>query len=243
MGGFCFSKRILEMNIFIYSDESGVFDKVHNKYFVFGGIMFLSKDERDNFNRKYIHAENVIRSSESIASSTEVKAVNVSNKSKGKLFRSMNNIHKFGVIIQQGRLLDSIFLNKKSKQRYLDYAYKIAVKRKFEDMIKLGILNPEEVTGLYFFVDEHTTATDGLYELKEALEQEYKYGTHNFKYTTYYPPIFPNLKNLDVSFCNSESKTLVRAADIVANRLYYLCTTNSDLTDIVSDKFYIGKLP
>ena len=44
------------MNIFIYSDESGVFDKVHNKYFVFGGIMFLSKDERDNFNRKYINA-------------------------------------------------------------------------------------------------------------------------------------------------------------------------------------------
>ncbi len=231
------------MNIFIYSDESGVFDKVHNKYFVFGGIMFFSKDERDNFNRKYINAENIVRNSEAIPAATEVKAVNISNKFKGKLFRAMNQIHKFGVIIRQQKLLDSIFLNKKSKQRYLDYAYKIAVKRKFEDMIKLGLLNPDEVTGLYFFVDEHSTATDGIYELKEALEQEYKYGTHNYKYTIFYPPIFPNLQTVSVNFCNSESKPLVRAADIVANKLYYLCTKNSDLFDIITDKFFIASLP
>ena len=29
------------MNIYIYSDESGVFDKEHNDYFVFGGLIFL----------------------------------------------------------------------------------------------------------------------------------------------------------------------------------------------------------
>ena len=28
------------MNIYIYSDESGVFDKEHNDYFVFGGLIF-----------------------------------------------------------------------------------------------------------------------------------------------------------------------------------------------------------
>ena len=231
------------MNIFIYSDESGVFDKVHNKYFVFGGIMFLSKDERDNFNRKYINAENIVRNSDSIPAAMEVKAVNITNKAKGKLFRSMNQVHKFGVVIRQRKLLDSIFFNKKSKQRYLDYAYKIAVKRKFEDMINLGLLNPQEVTGLYFFVDEHTTATDGRYELKEALEQEYKYGTHNYKYTTFYPPIFPNLQEVRVEFCNSASKPLVRAADIVANKLYYLCVKDSDLFDIIKDNFFVAVLP
>ena len=55
------------MDIFIYSDESGVFDKKHNDFFVFGGLMFLSKDDKDNFNRKYLNAEKTVRKSESIS--------------------------------------------------------------------------------------------------------------------------------------------------------------------------------
>lgn len=231
------------MNIFIYSDESGVLDKKHNNFFVFGGLMFLSKDDKDNFNRKYIKAERTVRKNESITRSTEVKASGISNKSKGKLFRSMNNVHKFGVIVKQKRLLDTVFRNKKTKQRYLDYVYKIGVKRKFEDLIQLDIISPEDVTGLYFFIDEHTTATDGIYELKESLEQEFKYGTHNYKYTIFYPPIFPNLQEVSVEFCNSESKPLIRAADMVANKLYYLCTSGSDFSNVITDKFFVSLFP
>ncbi len=32
------------MDIFIYSDESGVFDQKHNKFFVFAGILFIFSD-------------------------------------------------------------------------------------------------------------------------------------------------------------------------------------------------------
>ena len=35
------------MDIYVYSDESGVFDSAHNSWFVFGGVMFLSKDAKD----------------------------------------------------------------------------------------------------------------------------------------------------------------------------------------------------
>ena len=31
------------MDIFVYSDESGVFDVSHNEYFVFGGLILLGK--------------------------------------------------------------------------------------------------------------------------------------------------------------------------------------------------------
>lgn len=41
------------MNIYIYSDESGVFDKEHNDYFVFGGLILLGKEEKENWSRKY----------------------------------------------------------------------------------------------------------------------------------------------------------------------------------------------
>ena len=33
------------MNLYIYSDESGVFDKVHNDIYVYGGVLFLSKED------------------------------------------------------------------------------------------------------------------------------------------------------------------------------------------------------
>ena len=31
------------MDMYIYSDESGVFDYLHNDYFVFAGVIFFSK--------------------------------------------------------------------------------------------------------------------------------------------------------------------------------------------------------
>ena len=49
------------MDIYVYSDESGVFDYKHNDIFVFGGILFYSKEQRDVCARKYIHVERIIR--------------------------------------------------------------------------------------------------------------------------------------------------------------------------------------
>ena len=210
------------MNIYIYSDESGVFDKEHNDYFVFGGLILLGTEDKENWSRKYSSVEKTLRANKGVASDYELKATQVTNKEKGKLFRSLNGCYKFGVVIREKNVLDRIYLSKKDKQRYLDYAYKIAVKRAFENLIQNGIINPDEVERLYFYVDEHTTATNGRYELTEALEQEFKLGTYNYKYDTYYPPIFKKMKDVQLEYCNSESKLLVRAADIVANKIFYL---------------------
>lgn len=210
------------MNIYVYSDESGVFDKVHNACFVFSGLIILGNEEKEIWSRKYSVAEKVIRNKNNWDKSKEVKATTISNSEKNKLFRSLNSCYKFSVVIDQKRVIDNIFKSKKDKQRYLDYAYKIAVKKALESMIKTDIVKPDEVEGIYFFVDEHTTATNGRYELRESLEQELKNGTYNWKYSEFFPPIFPNVKHVDVTFCNSASKLLVRAADIVANKVYHL---------------------
>ena len=215
------------MDIFVYSDESGVFDKVHNQYFVFGGLMFLSKTDKDNMNRKYIAAEKAIRASNRFKKSDELKASLISNKEKGKLYRSINNVEKFGIVVQQKLLNDKTFANKKTKQRYLDWVYKYAVKQKFNDLISQQKIIPKEVKRIHFFIDEHTTATNGKYELKESLEQEFKNGNMNFEYQTFHPPLFENLVAVDLHFCNSNVNTLIRASDIVANKLYYHIYSNS----------------
>ena len=192
------------MNIYVYSDESGVFDKEHNDYFVFAGLICIGTNEKEIWSRKYSAVEKTLRKSKGVKLDYELKATKITNSEKGKLFRSLNNCYKFGVVIREKNVLDRIYYSKKDKQRYLDYAYKIAVKRAFENLINIKSLDPNQVERIYFYVDEHTTATNGRYELQE------------------------------LQYCNSESRLLVRAADIVANKIYYLARNKmySDINNI-----------
>ena len=101
-------------------------------------------------------------------------------------------------------------------------------------MIRRGIINPDDVERLYFYVDEHTTSTDGCYELREGLEEEFKNGTYNFSYDIFFPPIFKQMKDVRLEYCNSQKKLLVRAADIIANRIFFLARSgkNDELNNI-----------
>lgn len=218
---------IMHMNIFIFSDESGVFDVKHNDLFVFGGVILLSKEDKELLSRKYTSAEKRVRDKMEYSKQQEIKASLVSNGDKLDLYKALNDCYKFGVVIKQKEVNHNIFNDKKSKQRYLDYAYKIGIKRALQSLIKQGIIRVEEVENIYFFVDEHSTATNGRYELKESLEREFKYGTFNGTWSKYYPPLFPKAKVIDLKFCNSASILLVRAADIVANRIFYLERQNA----------------
>lgn len=210
------------MKLFIYSDESGVFDYMHNDYFVFGGIICFGQEQKELFSRQYSHVESIIRSQNNEHNrSKEVKASNVTNKQKGKLYRSLNNIYKFTVVIKLKSLDKNIFENKKHKQRYMDFAYKMVLKKCLQCLINNAAIDPSTVDEICVCVDEHSTATDGLYELRENLLREFKIGTFNPSYQHFFEPIFPCLKILNVNFCNSANKILIRAADIVANHSFH----------------------
>lgn len=136
-------------------------------------------------------------------------------------------MEKFGAVVTQKNLNSHIFNDKKSKQRYLDWAYKMAIKTKFQALIQSGKIDPNKVEYITFLVDEHATATNGIYELRESLERELKHGTFNYTWMHFYPPLFPDVKGVNLQYCNSSKKTLVRSADIVANKLLYLSRKHS----------------
>ena len=213
------------MDIYVYSDESGVFDVAHNKYFVYGGLLFPSKEDKDSFVNKYLHAERCLRAGGKYAGVKELKASAVSNADKQKLYRATNQCFRFGIIVNQKRLLPRIFADKKTKQRYLDYAFKIGLKRYLEQLISEGQIDPGAVRDITVQVDEHSTATNGRYELREALLNEFKSGTYNATWDTYYPPLFPQMNSLDVQYMDSSKKPLIRAADIIANKVYHAAIT------------------
>ena len=232
------------LNIYVYSDESGVFDKVHNDIFVFGGLILLGNEQRDDCARKYSAVEKIMYETGRADKNEEMKASKITNESKNKLYRSLNSSFKFGVVIDQKKVLDQIFKSKKDKQRYLDYAYKTAIKSAFETMIQQGFINIDEVENIYFNVDEHSTATNGKYELCEDLKQELRFGTYNKEWNKYYEPVFKNVQSLDVKFCNSAVVTLVRAADIIANKIYYIARNGGNFEgEIKNRNMYIAFLP
>lgn len=219
------------MDIFVYSDESGVFDKAHNDVFVYGGLILLGSDAvRDHINM-YRHVENVMKKNLTMPPDAELKATILSNSNRLKLYRSLNRVCKFGVVVDQRKLNDRIFDNPKSKQRYLDFAYKIGVKRTLSALMSGGIFHADEVNNMFFFVDEHTTATNGRYELTQALEQEFKIGTINFEYNRFFEPLFPGMGGINLKLCDSAAIPLVRAADIVANHVYYLAASGKPLAE------------
>lgn len=228
------------MDLYVYVDESGTFDKKHNDVFVFGGIVFLGREARDIEIRKYRHVEDMIRKNGKYEHK-ELKACIVTNKEKGKIFRSLNNTIRFGVVVNQQCLLDRIFESKKDKQRYLDYAFKVGLKSCLSDLISKGAISANAIQRMYVYMDEHTTATNGRYELREGLEQEFKIGTYNLKYDRFFPPLFLSLNSVQLEYCNSSKKALIRAADIVANRVFRY-TLSGKLHEL-EDKIHIHKLP
>ena len=225
------------MRIFIYSDESGTFDRVHNDFFIFAGVICFNKKERDIATRKFSHAEKVLRENHYKGIDIELKACHISNKEKGKLYRSLNQVYKFCVVIKQKNINRKIFEHKKHKQRYLDYAYKIVIKKCLELIVQNYYIRPREVDDMEFNVDEHTTATNGKYELREGLLSEFKYGTFNLTYEKHFKPVFPRLNRIEVNFCNSKNNYLVRASDIISNHCYHKALTNNGLVDEKNNMF------
>lgn len=232
------------MNLYIYSDESGVFDKVHSKYFVFAGYIFLNKEEKEIACRKYSAVEREIKANKVPQNqSKELKASNLKNNNKRKLVNILKPFNKFSVVIELQDVYDEIFNNKKSKQRFMDFAYKLVIKRKIEELIINSKIKPSEVVSLNIYVDEHTTATNGQYELSESIQQEFVRGMYNSTFTKYMPPILPNVKSFKLKYCDSSNELMIRASDIFANKIYHLLLNNKKDEIAKIDKNYNMFLP
>ena len=79
------------MNVYVFSDESGVFDVMHNEYYVYGGLIFLDRESKDRCTRKYLSIERMIRQNSDYAPDAELKACRITNHEKYKLYKSLKN--------------------------------------------------------------------------------------------------------------------------------------------------------
>src|SRR5882672_10930908 len=166
-----------KQHIGIFLDDSGIFcDGGSQPYFIYAGYVFLSKEERAEAKRKYRSLSDRIRSS--IGHVGELKAATLTGKKQHKraLVNVLNEYESMACVIFIPRVRQSIRSNKLSIHRYKDYSLKIAVKRKLETLINSGKIDPSIDTELCIYIDEQHTSTDGFYNLKESIREEFANG-------------------------------------------------------------------
>lgn len=220
---------------YIYGDESGVFDRVHQQYFVYGGLLLPSDSVRDNFYRKYLAIEKEVRKNYlDKGSSFELKASSLMNKDRMRLFRSTNGLFRYAFIIHLRKLNDDIFISGKTKQQFRDFSYKLGIKRMLEYLLCNGT-SKKQIERLRVNFDNHSIASSGLYNLEKSIKKELKEGMTN-PIHGFFPPILPDIKGVSVKYRNSEHDALIRASDIIANvsRRYYL---NGEIEKLRSKAF------
>ncbi len=212
------------MRLYVYADESGAFDKFHNDVFVYGGVVLLGTAAKDNAVRRFLAIEReIIFASADHDPKAELKASQMTLKERKRSFTSIERpgCHQYAAIVDQQALYDAIFDSKRRKQQFLDYALKRAVKSGIVEALRLAGVAKEEVDSVTVVVDEHSTSTDGRYNLQETTDEELRRGMFNFNYRKFFPPVFAHeIPKVKVAYVDSSKVPLIRAADVTANWAY-----------------------
>ena len=164
--------------VYIYSDESGVFDKFHNDYFVYAGIACVGQDTMSALSRKYLQAEKTLRKIKKNKGKPELKASVITKEEKRKLYRVCSECYKFAVVIKLKELENDIFETSRTKQRYWEYAYKYGIKQLLQRMTNDNIISMENEVELKLYVDEYSHSSNEKYSLGDIILNEFKYGTY-----------------------------------------------------------------
>ena len=144
--------------ICVFSDESGVFNRINNRFFVFGGLILnASNGEVGKVSRLYSRIENDLRKKKRYADLDELKASSLAPQNRRALYSAIRPFRKFGIPIDLDCIHPKVFRNKRTCQRYQDYAYSEGLASAFSCLISNGFLSYEEETAIHIISDEHHT--------------------------------------------------------------------------------------
>lgn len=213
-------------SVFFYIDDSGVFHNKGDRYTIFAGYVFYNRFDRDNASRIFKSLEDKIKNALSLDSSDELKSYDLDPKYKRRLYSVLNRYHRFSCVIDNSIIKEDIWTHKKHKQRFLDYALKRQIKETLKVGFRNNLIDHNKITNVHIFFDQHTTATSGHYELSEGIKEELIHGTFNFNYSLFFEPILPKGSSVDLTYSDSKDVILIRAADNVANRVFFELNRN-----------------
>ncbi len=186
------------------------------RFFVYAGYIFLSKHEKDDALIAYRRAAKILQD----GTTKEIKAFGTRGENKRYLLSQLSYCESFSCTVDKKLLYTSIMDNRKSIHRFKDYCIKRAAKAKLSELINRGLIKSNKPTYLRFFIDKQHTSTDGTYNLRESMREEFLNGIANFDYGIKLPSLFSSRLRIDTDFCDSKTHYLIQASDILANAIF-----------------------
>lgn len=212
-----------EQTIYINLDDSGKLSKKEN-ICVYGGLVFLSKKEKDKFITQYRSIINDIQCKycqNKLCDNKcpEIKNNNIKSADKRRIMNYIKKYYTVASVIFNQKIYNYIMENKASKGRYLDYTLKRLIKEIITELVKIKVIDAYQPVKVIVNIDEQTTKSNGYYNLKDGLVEDLIYGVSNFNYNSYYPPILHNKLDLTINYQNSSKSYVIQGADLLAGTI------------------------
>ena len=112
-----------------------------------------------------------------------------------------------------------------------------AFKKALDNIVAEKDIDPYKHLTLIIRIDESPQSTNGKYDLKESIIEEFLYGITNFDYGCTFPPILFGGLKVDLDYVNSKETALVQASDffvgyVNATHLWKTERENLDFVDV-----------
>jgi len=232
--------------IYINMDDSGILH-LNDKCCIYGGIVFTSKIEQENFGRKYKSILNRIKCkycptniSKCSHICPEIKDTNIKPQHKRRLWNLIKKETCFAVIINNNKVNTSIMNNKNSRGRYRDYAQRIIIKRIIDNLIKNKKINPYLPIKLIIRIDQQATSTDTNREFIKDIEKELKIGITNFEYNITHKPIIFSKLQIDLKYVLSHKHIPIQASDFIAGETRRIILSDIDKLTLLKKLDYLN---
>lgn len=211
--------------IYINMDDSGVLHD-NEDYCIYGGVVFVGSENRDNFIRQYKSAIRKIQCCYCPSNITkckhkcpEIKDTNIFPKHKRWLFNMIKKQFTYAVIISNKKVREDIMLNKKSRGRFRDYVQKRIIKDIVQTLIFQNDIDPTKSVKLVIRIDQQGTSTNTGRAFENDIYNELVTGTYNYNYNLIYKPILFSKLEIDLKYVLSHKHECIQASDIVAEKL------------------------
>ena len=222
--------------VYINLDDSGKLTS-KEKVTVYAGLVFLSKTEKDKFITQYKSIVSNIKckyckyKENCNHKCPEIKNTNIKPNHKRRV---MNYIKKYPVIcliIKNHEIYDYVLKDKSSKGRFIDYCIKRLIKKIIINLIENRLIDPYKSIKLIINIDEQSTKSNGYYNLKDSLYEEFIHGITNYDYFNRIKPIIFSELDIKLSYQDSSKSYVVQAADLLAGTIRRKAINNYDNID------------
>ena len=186
--------------IYINLDDSGKLSSKED-ISVYGGVVFLSKKEKDKFITQY------------------KKIINIKPEHKRWLMNYIKNYFGVGLIIENKKVYEEILQSKASKGRFTDYAIRRLIKEILKSLIKEGKIDPYKPVKIVLNIDQQSTKSNGYYNLRDGILEELKYGISAYNYSVKRKKIVYSDLDILVTYQVSAKSYVIQAADLLAGTI------------------------